>query len=360
MRGRHHAEEWLGDRITEQALGFRRHRGDAVARDGQVEVLLRPQPGLAILVGVAQPGRLAAVGARPMHKRARERRNRAGRHNEWNRLGDLVLRQAAIAERLDLVGAPSVGAGQHHGRAVLRREVIDRADDADRKSRPRARNQIEGVVGVQRLRPLARIDADRVTGAEQEVRLQERAQDRQQARIGHDLLVDLAPRDEGVDALGRSTLEVVSAAVVAEQRLDPGAERGDLIRVHQTLDDRVAVFAHAAHMAARIERRLYRCDRAIRHASPPSPKRHCTIRAGPPEVQAAAGAVAPMASRCRWRRRPMKRITPYWTRKSPALEAIAYTDMNAAQATTSRRSSTAARFRAAETNISPAQMKPNA
>jgi len=98
-------------------------------------------------------------------------------------------------------------------------EVVDGQHHADAERRARTRHLVEAVVGVQRLRRLAGIDADRLGRAEQEVRLQEAADQGEQPLVGGKSLKDAAAAHQRVDAFGRKAFETVAAAMLAEMRL---------------------------------------------------------------------------------------------------------------------------------------------
>jgi len=173
------------------------------------------------------------------------------------RIDDLKTRvdqvERTLAQRLDALGAPLVAAAEHHRAAVLGRERVDRADgrDAERLARPRER--IERIVRMQILRLLARIDADRVVGAQQVVGQQQPVEDREQPVVAGDLLVHLAAPDQRVDPLGRVTLEWISATVAAEVRREALAEARELLGAHEVLDDGHPVGLEAGHVGFEIE-----------------------------------------------------------------------------------------------------------
>jgi hypothetical protein len=71
-----------------------------------------------------------------------------------------------------------MAAGDELGGAIGLGEVVDRPDHADADRRPRPALAVEAVVGMDRLRRLAGFERNGVAGREQEVGLQERADQR--------------------------------------------------------------------------------------------------------------------------------------------------------------------------------------
>ena len=74
---------------------------------------------------------------------------------------------------------------------------------------------------MQALRRFARVDADRMIGAEQVVGQQQPVEDRQQPVVGGDLLVHNAASHQRVDPLGGTALERVASAIDIQLPRDP-------------------------------------------------------------------------------------------------------------------------------------------
>ncbi len=72
---------------------------------------------------------------------------------------------------------------------------------------------VERIVAVERLRRLARVDADRLGGGQQKIRQQEALAQREDARIEHDVPEHPRPRHQRGDALGARAFEVVAPDV---------------------------------------------------------------------------------------------------------------------------------------------------
>jgi hypothetical protein len=96
------------------------------------------------------------------------------------------------------------------------------------------------VVGVDRLRGLPGVDADRRQRGDETARIEDALDDRQDVRVHRNTLVDLAVDEEIVDADGARPLEGVPRGldVVHElEAVEVGDELGHERRLDRSLDD---------------------------------------------------------------------------------------------------------------------------
>jgi hypothetical protein len=137
-----------------------------------------------------------------------------------------------------------VRAGDQARRSVGIGEVRERPHGVadDRHVRLRQRQQL--IVGVDRLRALARVDGDRGQRGHQTAAVEDALDQRQHRCVDRHLLVETPVREEIVDAHGARALEQVLRRLHVEVLLEPVQvlqQRRDQLRLDHALEDRIAV-----------------------------------------------------------------------------------------------------------------------
>src|SRR6185436_3772197 len=90
-------------------------------------------------------------------------------------------------------------------------------------------------------------------GGEQATGQEEPVAKREHPCVQHDVPEHPAARHQGIDALGAVPLERIAAAVAAEVEAEHSAHFGEARRVHEVLDDGVAVLLDGAGVRLEIE-----------------------------------------------------------------------------------------------------------
>ena len=130
------------------------------------EVLLRPEPWLAILTGHRETRRIGLVSATSVPRCTQEKHHRTGGHNGWNgftSVGDYFLPE-------------QVTFWNENGCPVVLGKFINSPNGGGAKGFSWPRNGIETVIEVQRLGGFSRQDIDDLCLAEQVVGLKQATQ----------------------------------------------------------------------------------------------------------------------------------------------------------------------------------------
>src|SRR5690242_19505520 len=101
---------------------------------------------------------------------------------------------------------------------------------------------------MERLRRFAGIDLDRLRRAQEEIRLQEVPDEREESLVFGNALEDLAASDQRIDPFGREAFEGVAAAMSVEMRCQARAHLGKRRGIEKIFDDRETVARHPGDM----------------------------------------------------------------------------------------------------------------
>lgn len=180
------------------------------------------------------------------------------RHDHGPRAARLPGRRHAIA--------PQVAAGDHHGGAVVLREVVDRPDRRRAERAARSRPGVEAVVVVQRLRRLAGQDVDRLELRQQVVGLEDAIEEPEDERVLDQRVAREGLLDHPVETPGGEGLEVVASRRVREARRDVGPDLLDFGVGQKPFDHGEAVALDARQQRVepcRVDRGLRPGGRAV-------------------------------------------------------------------------------------------------
>ena len=140
---------------------------------------------------------------------------------------------AGISAAIDVVVAAVVGrvveqmrAGDEARRAVGLGEVGERPHRVAHRRRVRLRDRDQLVVGVNRLRGLARLDRDRRQRRDQATRVEDAVDDREHVPVYRNQLEEAAEREQVVEAQGVVALERIPRRFHLEELLEPRRGRG--------------------------------------------------------------------------------------------------------------------------------------
>src|SRR5262245_2659424 len=237
------ADQAAVDAVSDQLQQARREAARDLARDAELLVLLLPDPPGAVVHRDADAALLRRVRAAAVPQAAVPDEHASPRHPGRDAIIVTAEGRRVVAQ---------VRTGDDARRPVGLGEVGERPHGVAHGRDVRLRQREQLIVGMDRLRPLTRVDADRRQRRHQAPRIEHAIDDRQDLLVDGDLLIELSVYEQVVDAHGVRTLEGVSRGLDLEfllEALEIVHQGRDQLRLDDALEDRVSVARDALEVA---------------------------------------------------------------------------------------------------------------